>query len=136
MPNTRIKGKAAIFKLATTDYAADITTITLNNEDADSDVTTFADAAAGGAIDWFFEGTAIQSTDTAALWKYLWTNSGTTSVAYVFAPHGNATPSTTKPHYTGTVDIGPKPAIGGDADSTFTFEFRLDCNEEPTQLTA
>ena len=134
--STRIKGKAVVFKLATTDYAADITSIVLENEEADSDVTTFADAAAGGAVDWKFTISAVQSTDTASLWSYLWENAGTTNVAYVYAPAGNATPSTTKPHYTGTVSLGPKPSIGGDADTTWTFEVEIKCDQEPTKVTA
>lgn len=136
MPTTRIKGKALVFKLATIDYAADVTDIVLEAEEADADVTTFADAAAGGATDWFFRGTAIQSTDTAALWNYLWNSSGTTAVAYVYAPNGNTTPSTTKPHYTGTVSLGRKPSIGGAADETWTFDFEIKCDQEPTKVTA
>ena len=135
---TRITGKQGlIFKLAATDYAADVTTISLSNEDSDSDVVTFADAAAGGTKQWFFEGEAVAGTDsTGALWRYLWGATGTATVAYVYAPNGNATPSVAKPHFTGTATIGAKPPIGGDAGSTWTFEFRIDCNAEPTLLTA
>lgn len=135
MPTTRIKGKSLVFKLATVDYSADITNIVLESEEADSDVTTFADAAAGGATDWYFRGEAIQSTDAASLWSYLWNSAGTQTVAYVYAPNGNAAPSVTKPHYTGTVSLGRKPSIGGDADSTWTFEFEIKCDAEPTKVT-
>lgn len=132
MPSsTRIKGKSLTLKLGTTDYAIDATSVVLESEEADNDVTTFADAAAGAVRQWFFTITAIQSTDAASFWRYLWDNSGTTA-AYVFAPHGNAVPSASQPHFTGNVTIGPKPNIGGEANSTFTFEYRLDCNEAPT----
>lgn len=133
---TRIKGKSGmIFKLATVDYGADLTTINLSNEDADADVTTFADAATGGATQWFFEGTAVSATDAGSLWNYLWSAAGATNVAYVYAPNGNTTPSVAKPHYTGTATIGRKPGIGGDAGSTFTFDFRIDVDQEPTKQT-
>lgn len=135
MPTNRIKGRSLVFKLATVDYAADVTTISLEAEEADSDVTTFADAAAGGATDWYFRGEAVQSQDTASLHQYLWNNNGLATVAYVYAPNGNATPTTTKPHYTGTVTLGRKPSIGGDADSTWTFEFEIKCDQEPTKVT-
>lgn len=132
MPATRISGKTnLVFKLAGTDFGADVSTISLTNEDADSDVTTFADAAAGGTKQWFFEGTAVSGTNSGSLWDYLWQNTGT-SVAYIYAPHGNATPSASQPHFTGNVTIGAKPPIGGEAGQTFTFDFRIDCDEEPT----
>ena len=128
--STRIKGKSLTLTIGGTDYAADATDIVLENEEADGDVTTFADAAAGGAVQWFFTMNAVQSTDAASLWRFLWDSTGD-EVAYVFAPHGNATPSASQPHFTGNVTIGSKPAIGGTAGETFTFEVRLDCTGEP-----
>lgn len=131
----RITGKSLSFKLGDTEYMADATNIVLENEDADNDVTTFADAAAGGTKQWFFTMTAVQSTDATSLWSFLWDSTGD-EVAYVFAPQGNATPSADAPHFTGTVTVGAKPSIGGEAGNTFTFEVRLDCNEEPTKVLA
>lgn len=138
MATTRITGKQGlVFKLETVDYASDVTTVTLSNEDADADVTTFADAAAGGTKQWFFEGTALAGTDTTgALWRYLWANTGDNNVAFVYAPYGNATPTADKPHFTGTCTIGAKPEIGGEAGSTWTFDFRIDVNAEPTLVSA
>ncbi|TNM61533.1 hypothetical protein FHN55_17035 [Streptomyces sp. NP160] len=138
MPNARIKGKALVFKLANTDYSQDLTTLTLESEEADADVTTFADAAAGGATDWYFRGEAVQSTDaaTSSLHTYLWANAGATNIAFVYGPHGNATPTVTKPHYTGTVSLGRKPSIGGDADTTWTYEIEIKLDAEPTKVTA
>lgn len=133
--STRIKGKGLVFKLATVDYSADVTNIVLESEEADADVTTFADAAAGGATDWYFRGEAVQSTDAASLWSYLWTSAGEQNVAFLYAPHGNAIASVTKPHYTGTVTLGRKPSIGGDADSTWTFEFEIKLDAEPAKVT-
>ena len=132
--STRIKGRAAIFKLAATDYAQDCTSIILENESGKADVVTFADAAAGGAVTWKFTVKAIQATDTTALWNYLWGAAGATAVAYLFAPQGNAVASATKPHYSGTCSIGPKPPIGGDADTTFTFDVEITCDAEPVKV--
>jgi hypothetical protein len=135
--STRIKGSALKLTIGTTDYWADITSAVLENEEAAAGVTTFADAAAGGARQYYFTISAIQSTDTSSFWSYIWDNTGDI-VDYVFAPHGNTTPSTSQPHFEGTVKIPVKPVIGGDAGTTneYTFEVRMDCQEEPTKVTA
>lgn len=123
--STRIKGVALslLFGSPAVEYKADVTAVTLSNEEADSDVTTFADAAEGGARDFFLNITGIQSTDADSLWSYCWDNSGE-EVGFTYAPHGNKTPTASQPHFTGNVKIGPKPEIGGEAgtSNTFTFE--------------
>lgn len=133
---TRIKGVALTLKFGATDYKADVTACTLTNEEADSDVVTFEDAAGEGARKFLLNITAIQSTDTASFWRYVWDNAGST-VAYVYAPHGNTTASATQPHFTGNVKVGPKPTIGGEAGAgkTFTFETSWECTDTPTMVT-
>lgn len=133
--STRIKGSKLALKFGSPaeDYWADVTAVTLTNEEADADVVTFADAAEGGARDYFLNITAIQSTDPTSLWRYIWEQSGT-EVAYTYAPHGNETPTDTQPHFIGTVTIGPKPEIGGEAgvNVTQTFETQWTCVGTPT----
>lgn len=134
MGSTRIKGTKLALTLGSpgTDYWADISSYLLDNEEADSDVTTFADAAEGGARQFRLTGSAIQSTDTASFWRYVWENTGE-DVAFTLAPHGNATATEAQPHFVGTVTIGPKPAIGGEAGTgSFTFDFEWDVVGEPT----
>lgn len=131
----RIKGKDLIFKIDAVDYKCDATSVMLEPEEPDSDGFTFCDAA-DGTMQWFFTVSAVVSTETAAFWRYLWANTGETDVPYVYAPHGNAIASATQPHFTGTVTIPAKPAIGGEANATQTFEVRIDCNEEPTLVVA
>lgn len=135
--STRIKGAALQLTIASTDYYADITACTITNEEADGDVTTFADAAAGGTRKYLMNITGIQSTDTASLWSYIWDNAGTTAT-YVYAPHGNAVASATKPHFTGSVVIGPPPVIGGEAgaSNTYIFESVWECTAKPTKKTS
>lgn len=134
--STRIKGAQLSLELGGDDYWMDATSVLLDNEDSTAAVT-FEDASLGGARQFFFTVSAIQSTDTASLWSYLWANTGEI-VNYTYAPHGNASPSTSQPHFTGTVKIPAKPAIGGDAGTanTFTFTVRMDCQEVPTLATA
>lgn len=132
--STRIKGAALKLTIGTpgTDYFADVTKCTITNEEADKDTVTFADAAAGGARQYYLNITAIQSTDSTSLWSYIWDHAGET-VAFVYAPHGNATVEAAKPHFTGNVKIGPKPEVGGEAGSanTYTFESQWEIDGTP-----
>lgn len=132
--STRIRGKALTFKLATTDYSIDATSVVLQNEEAADDVITFCETGQQN-VQWFFEVEAITSTDATSFWSYCWDNAGD-EVAFVFAPHGNATPSTSQPHFTGTLNIGNKPSLGGAVNSTFTFQKRFDLVGAPTKVTA
>lgn len=131
MASTRIKGKALGFQLAAVDYWADNISVVLDNEEKDSDKVTFGDVASGGARQYFMEVNAVTSTDTESMWRYIWENSGETQVPFVFAPHGNPTATAAQPHFTGTCTIGPKPAIGTEADQTSDFEVRFDIDGVP-----
>jgi hypothetical protein len=137
MPSsTRIKGRNLVLTLDGDDYAIDASSITLTNEDQDGEVRTFADITP--PKQWFFEIEGIQSTDSGSLWDFLWDNDGTEAISFVFKPHGNATASASQPHFTGTVDVKGKPPIGGSADTTFVFSYRLDLvsGTEPTKVTS
>lgn len=135
--STRIKGTALKLVIDGVDHYADCTSVVLDNEEAAANVVTFADAAAGGSRTFFFTISAIQSTDTTSFWRDLWDSTGTI-VDYTYAPHGNTTPTTSQPHFEGTVKIPAKPSIGGEAgiDTEYTFEVRMDCQETPTLVTA
>ena len=139
--STRIKGVALILSIGepAVDYKCDISKYLVTNEEGKGkdSVTTFCDAASGGARNWLLKLTAVQSTDTASLWRYIWENSGK-KVKYVVAAHGNDVPTADQPHLTGTLTIGPKPDLGGEAgtDKTFTFETEWELDGEPTLLTA
>lgn len=136
MGSTRIKGNKLALQFGSPgeDYWADHTSVVLDNEERESDVTTFEDAAkAGDARQWFFTLSAIQSTATGSFWRYLWENTGEV-VPFTYAPHGNEEPTENEPHFIGTCKIGPKPSVGGEASATgeYTFETRLDVETGPT----
>jgi hypothetical protein len=123
--STRIKGTKLKLTLGSpgTDFFADLTTWKVTNTDAKSDVTTFEDAAAGGAKEFHLTGSAVQSTASDSFWRYAWANTGE-DVAFTVAPHGNAEASADQPHVIGTVTIGAKPDLGGDAGTgAYTFDF-------------
>lgn len=128
MVSKRIYGAALILTIDGDDVAADITSYNLKHEAADTDNLTFAEAAAGGGDAAKLAITAIQSTETASFWRLVWTNAGRKAIPFKLAPHGNTTAEADKPHLSGTVDIGMRPALGGDADpkKSFTFEVEWD----------
>lgn len=142
MGSTRIKGnKLPVLTLGTpgVDISTDLLSWKIENEEADSDVVTFEDAASGGGRQFFLRGSAIQSTAAASFWRTVWENSGDTDIPYTIAPHGNATATATEPHFVGTLTYGPKPAVGGDASSSsssaFTFDFEFEIDGTPTMDT-
>ena len=152
MPSsTRIKANALSLKIAGVDYFADLSTVELQSEPASTDVETFADAAAGGSADWYFTVSGVQSTDTASFWKAMWDAAGT-EVEYIYAPHGNATATATKPHFrsknsaatpvtVSTVRIPMRGSfvMGGSASADGTFSFdgvRMDIIGEPFYATS
>lgn len=122
--STRIKANALKFTIDGTDYWSDFSSVMLQSEDAAADVNTFYDASLGGRRDWFFTVSGVQSTESTSLWMAMWGSAGE-EVAFVYAPHGNATPSTSQPHFTGTLRVPAKGAfaIGGDASADGTFSF-------------
>lgn len=124
----RIKGRALYLTIDGTDLAMDVKEAVLNFEDRDTGDITFAEAAEGGDIGKLTV-TGIQSTDTASLWRTIWTKRGQV-VPFALAPHGNATPTATEPHITGTVTIGPRPSIGGAADPRATYDFSVEWDAE------
>lgn len=128
MGSTRLKNKKIRLTFGATDYWADATSVVLDNEELDSDITTFEDAQLGRRQE-FATVTAAQSTATGSLWRYCWDNVGEEGVAFVYAPHGNEIATANEPHFTGSVTIPPKPSIGGEAGTEPTFEVRFDADE-------
>lgn len=133
--STRIKGTKLYLTVGGDSYAMDVTSISLENEESAAGVTTFEDALAGGARQYYFTGTAVQSTDTGSFWTEVWDAVSRDGIAFVYAPHGNETITADEPHFTGTLSLGPKPFIGGEAGATneFTFDFRFDIDGVPVK---
>lgn len=124
----RIFGRALYLTIDGTNLAMDVKNVNLSFEDRDASDMTFAEAAAGGDIGTLSL-TAIQSTDPASLWRTVWDHRGE-EVPFALAVHGNAVPSADQPHVTGTVTIGPRPALGGAADPRTAYEFEVEWRAE------
>lgn len=132
----RIKGNKLTIEIDGVQYENHLKSVRLEQAEADSDFVTFADAKAGGAYEWTMTGTAAQDTDTDSFWSMVWENTGQ-EVPFTVALHGNEVPSATQPHHTGTVKIGVKPPIGGDAgEDVFDFDFEWKVQGDLTKVTA
>lgn len=123
--STRIKANALSMSIGGVDYWADFSSVVMQSEDASADINTFYDSSLGGRRDFYFTVAGVQSTEATSFWRAMWTGSGT-EVAFIYAPHGNATESADKPHFKGTVRLPAKGSfqLGGDSspDGTFSFD--------------
>lgn len=123
------------------DYTAECSKAVITSNDAGSDFTTFADAAAGGAREYRLEFTAVQDAVADSLWDQVWSHAGE-SLDCVLAPYGNETPSVTEPHYTFTATVTEPDGdfLGGEANSStsarFTFDAAWVLDAKPTKVTA
>lgn len=130
MPRSKsLSGKTLALTLANVDQMADCTNVRITHGDADQKTITFADAAAGGLYQGTLAGTGIQSMQSSSFWRYVWANTGK-EIAFKYAPSGNIVAAVDNPVFSGTVRIGKKPDVGGDAqidgaDWTFDFEWKI-----------
>jgi hypothetical protein len=127
------------FKVGTTEHTAEISRCQIVSGAADSDFTSFADAAGGGAREYALELTMRQDLAGTSLWRYIWSQAGQ-SLGVKVNPYGNATATATEPHYTGNVTIVEPDGvlIGGEANSStsarMTVEVRWVFAAKPTEL--
>jgi prophage tail gpP-like protein len=123
-----------------TDYTAEVFDCQIVSRAADSDQTTFAEAAAGGGRIYSLKFVMTQDLATTALWDKIWSAAGTT-VAALVKPYGNAAASAAQPHYSGNVVVTEPDGtlIGGAADASttarWTVEVTWDFTAKPTKVT-
>lgn len=120
--STRLIARNIKFLVDGDEYACDATKITLTPEDAANGVRTFCETNVEKTWKLAVEG--IVSLDAASLFQTLFTLQGS-QVDFVVAPAGNATASSTQPHYTGSVIIDDLPPIdltaGENANFSITY---------------
>lgn len=120
-----------------------LTNARFNSADSENDTVTFQDAAAGGAKDYFFQGSALQDdgADANAFFSFVEGNVGT-DVLVTIMPQGNTTASTTQPHRAATCTVAAFDGdyFGGEANksATFknTFDFSWPATAAPTKKTS
>jgi len=120
--STRIKAQNIIFKIGATDYACDANMVELTLGDAPGDVQTFCEVRVGG--EWALQLDGITSGDSASLYRVLWDNFGT-EVAFVIAPNGNATATSSEPHYEGVAIFNELPPLSLNSNETSVFSVTL-----------
>lgn len=120
--STRIKAQNIKFLIGTAEYACDANLVELTLNDAPGDVQTFCEVRTGG--EWKLQLDGTTSGDSTSLYRVLWANFGT-EVAFTIAPNGNASASTTQPHYTGTVVFDTLPPLSLNSGEVVKFSVTL-----------
>jgi hypothetical protein len=120
--STRIKATNISFKIGSTEYNCDANLIELTLNDAPGDVQSFCEVRVGS--EWKLQIDGTSSGDTASLYRLLWSNFGT-EVAFTLAPQGNATATSTQPHYTGTVVFDALPPLSLTSGEVVKFSVTL-----------
>lgn len=124
-----------------TDYTAQCSAVTVESAESDSDFTSFADAAGGGARDYVLNFTAVQDAETGSMWDEIYTNTGD-EVDVVLKPYGNASATATQPHFTVTATITEPDGVilGGEANAStsakMTIEGSWPCTRPVKKTTA
>lgn len=103
------------------DFTSSVSAVTIDAAESDSDFTTFADAAAGGARVYRLGLTLVQNPDANSLWRYIWDEAGSEQPVIV-RPNGGTAASATTPEFTGTVIISEPDGtiLGGEANKSGT----------------
>lgn len=131
--STRIKATNIVFKIGTTDYSCDADSVELTAADAPGDVRTFCEVQTGQ--EWKLTLSGVTSGDTGSLYRLLYANYGT-EVGFVVAPGGNASPSTSAPHYVGTVIFDQLPPLSLTSGEIVKFTVELTVKNTGTNVSA
>ena len=126
----RIKGKSIVFEVDGTEYAGGVSNVVFS-----SAVKTLGFGNYEDSLEFTCSVTGFQDTAAASFHSWLWANPGQT-VDITFAPHGNATPSASQPHFTATGYAETVPNLGGAAGEFFTFDIKFMLDAKPTRVTA
>lgn len=121
------------------DRSGEISKSVITSAEADSDFTSFADARGAGSRDYALNMTIAQDHASGTLMDLIWTGSGT-EVDGVYAPYGNATASSTQPHYAFTAIVSEPDGdfLGGEATKSTTavatIEVTWQLKAKPTKV--
>ncbi len=126
----RIKGKSIVFEVDGTEFAGQTSNVTFS-----SAVGTLGFGNYEDSLDFTCAVSGFQDTAAASLHSELWANPGA-NVAITFAPHGNATPSSTEPHFTATGYAETVPDLGGAAGEFFVYDITFILDGKPTRVTS
>ncbi|MGV8967194.1 MAG: hypothetical protein ACOH2F_13035 [Cellulomonas sp.] len=129
-------------QIGSTEFNTDVSNVRITSQESDSDFTSFADAAAGGAREYHLVCTATQDpADLDSIWNMVWTQAGE-DAAITLDAYGGGAPSPTNPIIGGTVVISEPDGdlLGGEANASttakFTFDIEWTFKAKPTLTTA
>lgn len=126
---SRLKGKSIVFKVGGTDYAGSVKSVVFSSEVGEMGFGDYSDS-----LDYTAAITGFQDFTANSLWTQLFANPGA-SLSLTFAPHGNATPSTTQPHFTATGYAETVPDFGGAAGEYFVYDLNIKLDGKPVKVT-
>lgn len=123
--STRLVARNIKFTVDGDEFSCDATKVTLTPEDAPGGVRTFCETNV--EKQWKLQLDGILSLDPTSLYQVLFALQGS-QVDFMLAPAGNATASTTQPHYTGSViidDLPPMELTAGEG-AVFSITYTVD----------
>ena len=123
----RLKGKSIIFKVGGTDYAGLVSSVTFS-----SAVGTLGFGDYTDSLDYTCQVTGFQDYAASSLWMTLFDTPGA-SLSLIYAPHGNATASTSQPHFTATGYCETLPLLGGAAGEFYTYDLNIILDGKPVK---
>lgn len=126
----RIKGKSIVFEVNGTEYSGSVSNVTFS-----SAVGTLGFGAYEDSLDFTCAVTGFQDVQAVSLWSELFDNPGQT-VTITYAPHGNATATTSQPHFTATGYAETLPDLGGAAGEFFVYDINFILTGKPVRVTA
>jgi hypothetical protein len=126
----RIKGKSIIFEVDGTEYSGAVSNVTFS-----SAVGTLGFGDYTDSLDFTCAVTGFQDVQAVSLWSELFDNPGAT-VDITYAPHGNATATSTQPHFTATGYAETVPDLGGAAGEYFVYDINFILTGKPVRVTA
>ncbi len=124
-----------------TAYTPEVSNVRITSAESDSDFTTFADAAAGGARDYALVLTLVQDAATASLWSQVFDSAGD-DVPVTVMPYGNAVATAIEPHFESIATITEPDGdlLGGEANKSnsarMTIEVTWPLLAKPTRVAA
>lgn len=126
----RIKGKSIIFEVDGTEYSGTVSNVTFS-----SAIGTLGFGNYEDSLDFTCAVTGFQDVQAVSLWSELFDNPGAT-VDITYAPHGNATATSTQPHFTATGYAETVPNLGGSAGEYFVYDINFILTGKPVRVTA
>ena len=126
----RIKGKSIVFEVDGTEYSGSVSNVTFS-----SAVGTLGFGNYEDSLDFTCAVTGFQDVQAVSLWSELFDNPGQT-VTITYAPHGNATATSTQPHFTATGYAETLPDLGGAAGEFFVYDINFILTGKPVRVTA